>query len=908
MTEFNRALEHHQAGRLKEAESLYRKILAQQPDHAGALHLLGVIALQLRQHKRAVQLIKRAIDISPRVPEYHNNLGEALRADHHLDRAITAYENALALKPQFPDAHNNLGLALQAQGRLSEAIAAYRHAIVLEPGTETYFNLGNALKEQNNLEEAIAAYQQVIAIRPDFVGAYLNLGAVLNRQRKSAEAVDVFERALALHPRSAEAHYNLGIALAEQGRTSEAIDTYRRALAIKPQFPDAHVNLGIALREQGKLDEAIAHLKQALALKSDFAEAHLNLGNTLKEQGRLDDAVSQFEQTLVMAPELAEAHYNLGLVRAAQGRLAEAMNAYERALELKPDYAEAYNNIGVVLKVQGALAHAAAAYKQALALKPHFAEAHYNLGNALKAQHRLAQAITCYRQALALSPELAPAHVNLGLALHDHGELEQAMAALERAIEIDPDSDVAAANLLYLGYQTSAWGNLERLERTLDALTRDSIAAARKTGESPFLNVARSADPARNLEVARCWSDDTHCRMASLQVGITDKRRQSASSRITLGYLSNDFHDHATAHLMRSLFALHDRERFEVFAYSYGLDDGSHYRASIKQDVDRFIDIRELSYTEAARKINQDGVDILVDLKGHTKGNRLEICALRPTPVQVTYLGFPGSTGGDFVDYLITDAVVTPADQARYYSEQLVYLPHCYQVNDHTQSIATTELKRADFGLPEQGFVFCSFNQPYKIEPVMFAIWMKLLRSLPGSALWLLRRNAFSEYNLKREAQASGVALEALIFSDPVAKDQHLRRLQLADLVLDTRIYNGHTTTSDALWAGVPVVALQGDHFASRVSASILHALGLPELITHSLEDYEALAHRLAQHPDELAALERKIARHRTTQPLYDTPRFTRNLERAYEQMWALFQAGQRPRRIEVIDNGHTSA
>ena len=418
----------------------------------------------------------------------------------------------------------------------------------------------------------------------------------------------------------------------------------------------------------------------------------------------------------------------------------------------------------------------------------------------------------------------------------------------------------------------------------------------------PLDKITSSADASENYAVAQVRSGEIAQKMSGLKTHFQMSGRRSPKPRITIGYLSSDFHNHATAHLMLSLFGLHDRKDFSVFTFSYRQNDGSAYREKIKNDSDKFFDLQAAGHFEAAGKIFESGVDILVDLKGHTRNNRLEICALRPAPVQVTYLGFPGTTGADFLDYIITDRIITPEDQSPYYSEQLVYLPHCYQVNDHKQKFSDAPVSRSDFDLPEKGFVFSSFNNNLKIEPVMFGAWMNLLKKAPDSVLWLFRSNDLAERNLKSEAQARGVGGDRLIFAEWIPKDQHLARCRLADLALDTRIYGGHTTTSDLLWAGVPVVTMLGTHFASRVSASLLAAIGLPELITHNLEEYEGLALRLSQNPGELAALRTKLAQNRKTEPLFDTPRFVRNLESAYHQIWDRFLTGEMPRMIEVIE------
>ena len=421
----------------------------------------------------------------------------------------------------------------------------------------------------------------------------------------------------------------------------------------------------------------------------------------------------------------------------------------------------------------------------------------------------------------------------------------------------------------------------------------------------PFVSISRSADPARNFAIAQSRSKGIAQGVSDIRKGLSFVFERSPRNKIRVGYSSNDFRNHPVAHLIAGLFELHDRDEFEVFAYSYGPDDSSSFRRRIEQSCDRFVDIRDFSHIDAARRIFEDKIDILVDLMGYTKNHRMQISALKPAPILTVYLGFPGTTGADFFDYILTDRLVTPEDHVKYYSEHVVHLPHCYLLNDHKAEISDKPISRRDVGLPEDAFVFCSFSQTYKIEPVMWEVWMGILRSVPGSVLWLSRGNETAQRNLKRQAGARGVDPDRIVFAEVLPKKpQHLARLRLADLFLDTRIYNAHATASDVLWAELPMITLQGSHFASRVASSILTAIGLPELITHDLDEYEALALRLARNPGELAAVGKKLSRNRLAEPLFDTPRFARNLESAYRQMWALYQDGNEPRQIEVADSG----
>jgi len=367
--------------------------------------------------------------------------------------------------------------------------------------------------------------------------------------------------------------------------------------------------------------------------------------------------------------------------------------------------------------------------------------------------------------------------------------------------------------------------------------------------------------------------------------------------------VSQDFRNQAMGHLTRSMYGLHDRSQFEIFAYSVRKDDGTSYRKAIEASCEHFADIHAVSAADGARRIHADEIDIMVDLMGYTEGNRMTVTALHPAPVTVGFLRFPGSSGADFVDYMLADRVVTTPEDQQYYSEQLVFLPNCYQPNDWTQQIEESPITRAEFGLPDEAFVFSCFNNHYKIEPFIFDLWMRILRQVPNSVLWLMGFNAPMQANLKREAEARGIAADRIIFTEKIGKARHLARQRLADLFLDTRYYTSHTTGSDALWGGLPVLTCPGDSFASRVTASLLRAAGLPELIVPSFEEYERRAVHLATHPTELKAIRDKWAAQRTTCALFDTKRFVRNLERAYRLIWDDYSAGRAPRQLFVAES-----
>ncbi|MDA1024032.1 MAG: tetratricopeptide repeat protein [Proteobacteria bacterium] len=692
------------------------------------------------------------------------------------------------------------------------------------------------------------------------------------------------------------------IALYEQDRLNEA---KHALLNIQSQHPDIpyvlHLLALIALKTKRPI-EAVLHLEKAVIAEPKSPDLYALLGAAYMQTDRLEAAANAYQKAAFLDPKVAEIQYNMGNTMSALYRWHEAIKFYQRAVELQPNFSAAYFNLGTAFKGAKRLNKSIAAYRKVLTLDPKDMIALCNIGKLLLEQNKPEEAVATLRSAIAQKPDNADLHFNLGNALKALKQRSDAIASYQKALQINPEHAFSAAHLLELMEHIADWSDMEDLRHKVEASTKTALQTGDKMPVTCFAQITRCDDPAKNFVIAKAHCREITAKIPSLNTKFPKDNKRSPDSKITIGYLSNDFFDHATAHLMLGLFGLHNREDFNIFTFSHGTNDNSQYRAKIIEDSDKFFDISEASDQEAAKRIYDSGVDILIDLKGHTQYNRLQIFAFRPAPLQVAYLGFPGTTGADFMDYILTDKIVSPEDHAAFFSEKIVYLPHCYQVNNNKQEISDAPIARADFGLPENGFIFSSFNNTYKIEPVMFDVWMNLLKKIPNSVLWLVKRNDLTECNLKNEANARGVDGDRLIFAEHMPKEEHLARSQLVDLALDTRICGGHTTTSDALWSGVPVVVLQGNHFASRVSSSILAAIGLPELVTRSLEDYETLCLKLQQNPDELKALKAKLAQNRLTEPLFDTPRFTKNLESAFHQMWKNYLSGNQPSRIDVIE------
>ncbi|MBA3505319.1 MAG: tetratricopeptide repeat protein [Betaproteobacteria bacterium] len=714
-----------------------------------------------------------------------------------------------------------------------------------------------AVFQGGNLAEAERICKAILGAQPDHFDALHLFGVVEAQRGHFAEADHLLSRALKLNPKSAEVYSSHGNVLRARGHFEEALISYDRALAIQPDLAGVLNNRGGALSALMRHDEALASYDQALAIKHDFPEALNNRGGALKTLGRYQEALASYDQALALKPDSAEALYNRASVLAAMDRHHEALSAYDRAL----------------------------------ALRPTFAEAHNNRGSALTALKRHVEAVASFTRALAIKPSLSEALRNRGIALSLLGKYEDAVKDLERALDVNPNLPFAKGTLLHSKMHCCDWQTYESDLRQLITEVREGKRVAEPFA---FLSISDSAQD--QLHCSEIWVRD-QCPPLAMAMWTGERYRHG---RIRVAYVSSDFREHPLGHLMAGLFEQHDRERFETIAVSLGPDDSSAMRSRLKGAFERFIDVRQRSDREVAQLLREMEVDVAVDGNGFTTGARPGIFALRPAPIQVNYLGYPGTMGADYIDYLLADEIVIPREHQDYYTEKVVYLPDTYQVNDATRRIAERTPTRAEVGLPNRGFVFCSFNNNYKITPAAFGVWMQLLRKVSGSVLWLLEGNSAAPRNLRREAAEWDIAPDRLVFAPRVKPEDHLARHRLADLFLDTLPYNAHTTTSDALWAGLPVLTCMGTTFAGRVAASLLHAIGLPELITHSLGEYESLALQLARDSVKLREVRERLERNRKTWPLFQTDRFRRHIEAAYVEMWKRHQRGEPPASFAV--------
>jgi protein O-GlcNAc transferase len=808
--------------------------------------------------------------------------------------AESRYAQLLEARPDHFDVLHLFGVLRCQQGRFVEAISLIGAALRTNPDfPPALLNYGLALAALKRREEALAFYDKALAIQPANAEALYHRGMALRGLGRGADALASFERALSIKPDYVDALNIRGIVLQELRRPAEALASYDKALAIKPGHAEILNNRGLVLLDLRRPVEALAGFEQALGARPDYAVALNNHGNTLQDLHRPAEALASYDRALAIQPAYVQALYNRGVVLRNLRRPAEALASFDQALSIMPDHVDALNNRGVVLRELKRPAEALASYDRVLAIKPDYVEALNNRGSALRDLDRPAEALASHDRALAIKPDHADALCNRGIALRDMKRSAEALAGFDRALAIEPDHRYAFAGAAYAALAVCDWARAAIIAGELE----DGIAR-RGAIVPPFALLGYSGDPSLQLLCARkSIEDEVPVRPQPLWTGATGPH-----DRLRIAYLSADYGRHPVALLIAELLKLHDRARFEIVGISLGPDDRSETRAGLVGAFDQFHDVRWNSDLEVAKLLNDLQVDIAVDLNGRTHGARLGIFAHRPAPIQVSYLGYASTTGADFIDYVIADEVALPFDQQPFYTEKIVHLPDSYLVSDSKRAISSHSPARRDAELPDGGFVFCSFNNSYKIAPSVFDVWMRLLMAVEGSVLWLSRADdEATATNLRRQASARGVDPARLIFASKVASlEDHLARHRLADLFLDTLPYNAHSTANDALWAGLPLLTCKGTAFAGRVAASLLHAAGLPELATGDLPEYEALALRLASDVAMLRGLRQRLAQNRATCPLFDTDRFRRHIESAYITMWEIQQRGESPRSFSV--------
>ena len=815
-----------------------------------------------------------------------------LHQDGKLAEAESEYRAVRRIDPKNFLAAYNLGILLVQQGRFQDGEPFLAEATRLNPDIlAAQVVRGGVLLQLGRLQDAVAVFDKVLARDPDHRDA-LNDGAnVLLRMNRHDDAMQNLDRLLALDPGHAIALYNRASILAGVGRPAEALDALEAACAAKPGFAEALFFKGNVLRSLRQPDAALKAYEAALLANPKHSDSLNNMGDTLNELGRYADALVVFDRAMALAPTNLEALVNRGRTLGKLGRTDDQFAAFDRALALKPDFLPALLSRGVALTSLRRYDQALESLDRALAAAPADAKVLEARGSVLVMLGRKDDAIASYEAALGIAPTIEALN-NYGHLLRRMTRYEEAAAAYERVITLKPDFPMAKGYLWTSRLHCCDW---ENAAAGIDGMVSDTLAG--KPVTSPFGLIQFSSSAEAQLQCAKMFAA-TKKRVPSPWA--PGGRIARPGERLRVAYLSADLQDHATAFLMAGMFEAHDRTRFETVAISFARDDGGAYRPRLQKAFDRFIDASAMTDAEVVNLTRDLQADIAVDLKGFTNDARPDIFLDRVAPLQVSFLGYPGTWGASCMDYLIADPMIVPPGAERFYTEQIVRLLDSYQPNDRNREIAAHIPTRAELGLPENGFVFCSFNNSYKILPPVFDVWMSLLRQVPGSVLWLLASNQAAVRNLKAHAAARGIGPERLVFAAVARQPDHLARQARADLFLDNLPCTAHTTASDALWAGLPVLTCLGDTFAGRVAASLVTAAGLPELVSRDLESYQALALELATSPARLGQIREKLARNRLTCALFDTQRFCRHLEAAYTAMWERQTRGQPPAHIDV--------
>ena len=766
-----------------------------------------------------------------------------------------------------------------------------------------------AIEEQNagNLDNALQIYEKIIKIKPDYCEAVHNKACVLTLKNKLTDALEFFKVALNLSP-------NVGLywinyiktlvsldriteakALIAESKTSGLFCKHMKALSIKIDKEHREPSLKTAsaideLIAQKKFFSAIEACKNLLATYPKSGLLHAGLGQCYFSLDQMEIAIANYTKATKYMPRSAINFLMLSRAYTSIKKNDKALENLNKAANLKPTEYELNFEIGLELQAKLSFDAAIKCFKNTVQLKPNFAPAYFALGLLERDKLDTNSAIAHFKQALAIQPDLKEACIKLVEIYVSQNRLDLAIENLEKLLRLKPEIEDIRAQKLFYQSQICDWKGIENDRHLISNLGTSKEAIA------PFSLASLEDAPERHRLRA-----ELNARLISDQITSKIEHKLSRTpARIRVGYFSSDFYDHATMSLMAQVFELHDKSRFEVILYSYGKNLNADMAERLTSNVSIFHDVSEMTDKQIVDLVRSERLDLAVDLKGYTGGNRVKLFAYALAPVQISYLGYPGTLGSKFIDYIIADPTLIPEEKRHYYSERIIYLPNSYQPNDCRRFGSFRAVTREEAKLPIHGFVFCCFNANYKITPKEFDIWMRLLNKVDGSVLWLISSNKWAEMNLKKEAVARGVDAERLVFAEEVPLSEHLARHKLADLFIDTFNVNAHTTASDALLTGLPVITKLGESFAARVAGSLLNAVGLPELVTENESDYEALILELSTNPEQLEEIKLKLADNLLSEPLFDSQKYTKHLENAYQQAFEIYRKGHPPADIIV--------
>lgn len=814
----------YNTGAYSDSLALCEKIYDSDAYRADNLLLLGAIHFQLRNYSESIFYNQQCIRVDPNFAESYNNLGNSLKELGDLKGATQFYLKAIKLKPRYADAYNNLASAYLLQKQIQQAMETYQMALILNPKLiDTHINLGNLYKANGDLALAKKYYLESIKIKPEFPIAWNNLAGIFKEEGQLVTAIAYYKESLRLCPEFADAHSNLGNCLKEINQLQDAIECYKKAIQLRPDFAIAYGNLGSCYYDLNDYNEAIKNFNYAIQLESNYPDAYNNKGNCLKELNKLDEAIDAYRHCLSLKPDHPHAYNNLGNLMIDKGFIKEGIHCYITAIRLMPKFSAAHNNLGNIFQEQLKYNQAISHYLEAIKIDSSFSDAYYNLGNTYKKLKNINESISCYNISIKLDPNYYEAYHNLGLVFKDLEKYYDAIQLFLKALDLNPTYSSAFVHLIncysHIGQWSSRDSDLKSLHEIVDKelSSNNFITTNNSILSKNFLNNLPSIEPfysllydfslSNILEISKKYSLKTK-RNVILSEYHYKTRTKGSSQKLRIGYISSNFNNHPISHSLLSMFTHYDKNKYEIYCYSLNKSDGSLWRKNIEKLIVNFYNINHLHINEIVHLINQDNIHVLINLDGYLKDSCNEIFALKPCPIQINFLGYPSTIGNsDFIQYIIADNISIPNKNREYYSEKVLHLPHTYYLNDHKISYShivkneeiLLNLKRSTYNLDNDKFIFCNFNQIFKITPKIFTVWMNILKKVNNSILWLSKFPEEAEKNLRSEALKQGIEEDRIVFSNLLPREEHIMRCYLADLYLDTPQYNACSGACDSL-------------------------------------------------------------------------------------------------------------
>lgn len=909
------ATHYHKQGELEQAKALYEEILKKEPQQIDSLHNLGLLLCQQNQFEAGLPYLQQAVHASPQNIPFYLTLAQVFKHLEQFDQIEQCLKDALAHQCDHIEIYYWLGESLLIQHKFEEAREVLTHAATLDPEDQDVQRLlsylpistDKKLLEQNTqLDKQV---KQILKAKP--TQQQMKQATLYNHEAAQAfnknnvqKALQLVSKAIQLNPKDPGFYNNRGIFHQNLGQAEKAIADYLLTIALDPQFQNAYNNLGQLLNLTNHLEEAFDYLTQSLHINPNSPDAHNNIAIVLQRQGKLVEAKNHLYIALKLKPDYAEAYNNLGILFVYEDNYAQAESEFKKAILFQKNHLNAHLNLSRLLIHQGFFTQADQLLRDLLKTQRQHDEVLSQLGYVAFKKRDLTEAERFFNKSLAINPNQHKTLLLLGVSLDLNHQTKKAISILEKAYQLQPIAYLKVL-LFYFSLKLCQWDrfandDLEQVwQQILEDLSEKSYAELPEGLIFWLLSFPYEYHPLalKQITLALAQQETRGLQPAFDHSNYLTNR--AVNKKLRIGYVSSDMNNHTVGEMTKGIFKRHDKDHFEIYIYSTGKADNSLIRKEIMEAVTVFHDVQYFSANQIATLIHQDEIDILVDLNNWTEGFNPRIFAYRPAPVQITWGGTPSTTGLTCIDYILIDKVVAPVEDSHYYTEKLVYLPDSHIYANQDSQIAENVPSRTECHLPDSAFVFCCFCNHYKIEPMIFDIWMSILRQEPNSVLWLLGSGDLVN-NLKNEAEKRGVDPERLIFAPRKDHAIYLAQYRNADLFLDTYFMTGAATTCDALWAGLPVLTCLGQRYGSRVSASALNAIKLPELIVSDLEEYEERALFFARHPEELLAIREKVETNRLTTPLFDTDLLTQNIEQAYLAIWDRHQQGLTPDMIDL--------